>query len=162
MLAPTFYRKGQFARYVDKRELAGRRATSAAFLTDKAEEYLSVNSLELESSEQIANCYRKIFLSEGSDVGVTLHSIDQYNKSSNAAGVTVTYNKGSSRWEFVRAGTPSPAYTHEPIKKQRDRPPSPSHCGVWYTKSFSETQERKFARRMARIGNVRFYSTRKR
>jgi hypothetical protein len=150
------------ARYVDKGQLAGgRRATSAAFLTDADEDYLSVNSLELESTEQIADCYRLMFVRDASDVAVSLHTIDQYNKSSNAAGVTITYNNTASRWEFLKASNAAQAYTHEPKEKQRDRPASPSHCGAWYTKAFSGTQERKFTRRMAKTANVRFYESKR-
>jgi hypothetical protein len=156
--SPRFQKSSKLARYVPDRCLSGDakpRVSSVAFHLNPGEEYLSVNSLEIESTQQIAKCYLALFGTSTRGVPLCTHKIAHYLKSAKDVGLIIA--AGQSSWEFVADGKQRLAFTHDPIQKQSTRPASPSHCGVRFVRFLDELQQRKFARGMARLAALRFH-----
>jgi len=145
--APSFAARYELARYVPPgyRRRVGR-ISSAAFLRNPGDTYLSVNSLEVESLSGIAKHYKSIFQQGQGSVAVACRKIMVYNRAALAAGVFVTRDFQSKIWLFLHHGSNLPAYRHRPSHLSK------SHCGVEFTISFAEElAEKKFARRLAGV-----------
>jgi hypothetical protein len=115
-------------------------------------DHLSVNALELESRDQIAQYYTDVFGSEEEKVAVCIHRVLEYNDSGKKAGCWVEWNRANSTWEFPETnGTRGMAYRHRPVKRTENFPHvSWSHCGVEFVRALADLKLRQFARRMAK------------
>jgi hypothetical protein len=150
--APLFSLHRELARHVTpENRLRGNRAAVVTFLRDPREdprtEYLSVNSLEVESPRQIAKYYQQLFQQGTGEVAVFTAKVFHYNEAGKKCGVDLQYDQPSGFWTFGgRSGKREPAYRHRPGTRE---PKSPSHCGVEFVRAMNEHVRSKFARRLA-------------
>ena len=122
--------------------MKGGRVSSAAFLRNPGDEYLAVNSVEIDSLPEIAAHYRRDLQENNQTVAIASLKILAYNRGALIAGISVA--KGNATWVFTFQGSVLPAY------KLRITHLSKSHCGVEFVRAFScELAEKKFARKMA-------------
>lgn len=141
---PTFASNSELARRVDEVNLGrGGRVSSAAFLPSVGETYLSVNSVESESIQKIAEFYRNHFQGGVGRVTVSCLKVSDYNAAAKRAGVSLGYDKAARRWVFIHDGGPVEAYRHRPNHL------STSHCGVETVRGMSGDSPNRFARRLA-------------
>lgn len=141
---PSFASNRELARWVDEANLGkGGRVSSAAFLPAEGETYLSVNSPEIESLEQIAEFYKNQFLGGRGPVYVSCLKVMDYTAASKDAGITMRYDKTVSSWQFEIDGTFEEAYRGRPNQLSR------SHCGVETIRSMRSDAANRFARRLA-------------
>ncbi len=140
---PRFAANSELARYVSPLHLMkGGRISSAAFLLKLGEEYLSVNSVEIESLQEIAAHYRRDIQKNNQKVAVASLKILAYNRAALIAGISIV--RRNQTWFFNFQGSPLPAY------KLRITQLSKSHCSVDFVRAYpSELAEKKFAWKMA-------------
>jgi len=121
-------------------------------MPNPGDDHLSVNALELESREQIAEYYADVFGSEDGKVAVCINTIFEYNDSGKKAGCWIEFNRANSTWEFPETnGSRGVAYRHRPVLRTEQFPyASWSHCGVEFVRALAELKLRQFARRMAK------------
>ena len=121
-------------------------------MPNPGDDHLSVNALELESREQIAEYYADVFGSEEGKVAVCIHTVFEYNDSGKKAGCRIEFNTANSTWEFPETnGSRGVAYRHRPVSRTEQFPyASWSHCGVEFVRALAELKLRQFARRMAK------------
>lgn len=132
--------------------LRGNRASPVAFRMDPGpprEEFLSVNSLDIEKIKDITKYYRDSLQKDDRKVAVCIHKIAEYNSTAKYTGLALTYNQSLFRWEYPSFDGSNPAYKHRPVPKIPGRKESPSHSGVEFIKALDDLAKRKFARRMA-------------
>jgi hypothetical protein len=145
---PTFSERSVLVRYIDEdqRFKTGRPAP-AAFMANPGEKYLSVNSLEVESLQDIAAYYRVRFTP--SAVAVTQHKVTSYNDAARKGSVALTRVGGM--WHFTDgAGTAQLAYEQHPVPARGGFPASPSHSGFECVRVMNELNARKAARHLAK------------
>lgn len=141
---PTFGAKKILTRYVDEANLGKQsRISSSAFMPNSGEQYLSVNSLEIESLGQIADYYRTRISSRPGEVAVSCLTVMEYNRACEAGGVTIVYNKSEGRWTFKRDGATAPTYRFRPTHISK------SHAGVEPVCMMDSLSAHKFARNLA-------------
>ena len=140
---PRFTANSELARYVPPHHLMkGGRVSSAAFLRSPGENYLSVNSVEIESLPQIAEYYRRDLQKDNEVVAISSLKILNYNQGALKAGISILKENG--KWVFLDIQALTPAY------RFRRTHLSASHCGVEFVRAFSSAlAERKFTRKMA-------------
>lgn len=143
---PKFAAKSELARYIDPDLCPRGRISSAAYLKKVGEPYLSTNSLEINSPQELAPYYCELFQAGNGPVAIHCRKILDYNRAAKAAEVIITYDKTNKLWQFPKNGQPEPAYKHRPTKNSS---PHYSHCGVEFVDS-PEYVEKKFARRITR------------
>jgi hypothetical protein len=154
MTGPRFSLKSELARHIsiDKR-LKGNRPAVAAFIDppseDPSKEYLSVNSLEVEAVEEIADYYRERFQKGAGDVAVSTIKVFEFNEAGRKSGLDLSYDSGTSMWNFLEKGAKKAAYMHRPTGGGRDSLKSQSHCGVEFVRLLDEYAQSKFARRLS-------------
>jgi hypothetical protein len=149
---PKFPADSRLLRYIDRDERHGKRASHGAFMPNPGEDHLSVNSLELESAEQIAEYYGDALGSEDGKVAIVTHTVREYNDSGKKAGCWIEFYKADSTWVFPEiSGQQAVAYRHRPVKRSEEYPyTSWSHCGVEFVRALADVKVRQFARRMAK------------
>ena len=126
---PTFVARSELARYVDPDELKkGGRVSPAAFVPNPSDNHLSVNSLEIETPQDIATYYRNRFQNGNGKVAIACRKISDYNTAASHAGIIIKFNKLDGKWEYYTGGSPKEAYKH------RHTHVSYSHCGVEFLK----------------------------
>lgn len=143
---PTFGDRKDLARYVDQDEIkTGGRVSSAAFMPTDIDEYLSVNSNELEGIDEIATYFRNTFQNGDGSVAIACRKVVEFNLAARSAGLVIREsNNNASKWEFLDHTTYVNAYKHRPTKL------SYSHCGVEFINSSSdELTIKKIARRLS-------------
>lgn len=155
MTAPTFAARQQLARYIDEiNRLSGNRPAPAAFMDlpspGASNHRLSVNSLEVESIRQVAAYHRWRAAPANGRVALCVHKVHDYNEAAKKAGVTVSYNKSSSQWEFADRSRAEVAYRHRLVPAHNNPVGSPSHCGVEYLRIMKANDAAKFARRLTK------------
>lgn len=97
---PRFAANSELARYVSPLHLMkGGRVSSAAFLRNPGDEYLSVNSVEIDSLQEIAAHYRKDLQKDNQKVAIASLKIFAYNRGALKAGISVV--KGNPTWVFT-------------------------------------------------------------
>lgn len=155
---PKFSARSELARYVEEaNRLNGNRTAVAAFIDP--DPYLSVNSLEVESIERIAEYYQDRFQNGIGDVAVCALKVSKYSDAGKKAGVSVFYDSDDSCWYFSDKNTrQTAAYMPRPLRSSRDLR-SESHCGVEFVRVLGEHERTKFARR---LGGVRYHLPRMR
>ncbi|NQU63591.1 MAG: hypothetical protein HQ517_04820 [SAR324 cluster bacterium] len=132
---PEFIAKSELARYVDKDEyMKGGRVTSGAFLPNPGDDYLSVNSLEIESINDIANYFSKVF--GESTVKICTRKVSEYNNSTSGTAIHIIYDRRQKKWIFQVNSLPKEAFEHRP--RYTPPPKSISHCGVEFINSSVE------------------------
>ena len=142
--SPTFGAKKILARYVDEANLGKQsRISSSAFMPNPGEQYLSVNSLEIESLGQVADYYRTRISSRPGTVAISCLTIMEYNRACEAGGVTIVFNKSEGRWIFQRDGATTPTYRFRPTHISK------SHSGVEPVCMMDSLSAGKFARNLA-------------
>jgi len=144
LTAPSFNAASELARYVDPDEIKGSRVSSASFLPNPDDAYLSVNSVELDSLQDIANYFRKTFKGGNGDVAVACRKINEYNNAGKDAELTIKYNDSSGKWVFNSANGLIDAFKHRPSHISK------SHCGVEFINdAVDKLTLKKIARRLA-------------
>lgn len=144
-LKPNFRQDDKLARYIAREyRQNNNRAKVPAFMEDHAatRDGLSVNSLEIETENQIAANYAMQF-KDDRPVGVSIHTIDQYNTAAAEAGTTVRWIIESEAWQHSSPNGDEESYRHNP-KQNND-----SHSLVRFTRHFDDHFEFRFAKRMA-------------
>jgi hypothetical protein len=155
--APKFPKKSELVRYIDEvYRLNGRRPHVAAYLPDPpsddpSNDYLSVNSLELESILVIADYHRMRAQNNFGKVALCAHAVARYNMIAGNCGVAIAYDSQSGSWQFRNGDAIEDAYKHH---ARTDKLKSHSHCGVEFVRALTNHNAGKFARRMA---NKRFH-----
>lgn len=158
MTAPKFAARAQLVRYIPEIDrLSGNRPAVAAFLpappsASAADDYLSVNSLEVESLKDIATYHRWRQGNVGK-AALCVHKVHDYNDAGKKSGVQISYDHPLSRWRF-RGSSPAleDAYRYRPVLKYDNPYGSPSHCGVEFTRALRDHAAAKFARRLSAKG----------
>jgi hypothetical protein len=158
---PTFAERKELVRYVSElNRLSGNRTATATFLPDPPSEnpnkdYLSVNSLEVESLVEIGNYHRAKWQNNGGLVALCTHKVFDYTNAGKKCNVGFSFDRESSTLFFQASATVlAEAYKHRPVLGS-DRLNSPSHCGVEFTRALkSQHAVSQFARRM---GGKRFH-----
>ena len=112
-------------------------------MPNPGEQHLSVNSLEIESLDLIADYYRTRIASRPGKVGVSCLTVMEYNRACAAGGVTIVYSKTEGQWTFSKDGAASHTYRFRPT------PISKSHCGVEPVCMMDSLSAGKFARNLA-------------
>src|SRR5438876_6624087 len=120
MKLPIFSNKSELVRYVSEYNRTGKRASPAAFFPDPPSDkpkrdYLSVNSLEVESMQAIANYHREIWQNNVGKVALAAHKVFYYTETGRKCGLTIRFDRESSCYEFDEGnGKFSLAYEHVP------------------------------------------------
>lgn len=155
LASPTFSARSSLVRYVsEENRLKDRRPAVAAFLPDPPSasperDYLSVNSLEIESVKAVATYYRAKWQNNQGKVALTQHNVFEYTDAARKSGLIMNYDSASGDWLFREGGKLSPAYKHHPVVGSHLALNSKSHSGVEFVRSLTEYAADKFARRMA-------------
>src|SRR5437667_303807 len=103
---PSFAARYELARYVAPIfRRSGGRLSSAAFVRNPGDTYLSVNSPEVESLSEIAKHYRAVFQQGEGSVAVACRKIMVYNRAALAAAVLVTRDSRTKNWVFSHQGS---------------------------------------------------------
>jgi hypothetical protein len=124
----------------------------AAFLPDppdptRKRSYLSVNSLEIESLQAIADYHRQIWQNNSGKVALAAHKVFHYREAGRQSGVTIEYDREEKHYVFREtSGQMSRAFESIP---RTDFFKSSSHSGVHFVRALAEHQVSKFARRMS-------------
>jgi DNA-binding protein Fis len=151
---PKFSERKELVRYVSElnRHRDGRPA-AAAFLPDPPSgnpkaDYLSVNSLEVESLKEVAAYHRAKWQGNRGKVALSSHKVSHYTDAGRKCGIQIQYDRDSSTWQFSNGRYFEVAYKHHPVLGS-DRLNSISHCGVEFTRALKDQNAAaKFARRM--------------
>lgn len=148
---PSFRERSILARYVHV-EYRGKnnRPKPSAYRRSPGEKYLSVNSLEIHTRNQVAAIYADIFENGNRPVTLTEPMVSNYNARAREVGVTVSYNADDGHWQFDENGIATPAYLHHL------KPHNESHCGVEFVRIFDDFKEFQFSIRMVRSRTYKF------
>lgn len=154
---PTFSAKSKLVRYVDElHRLSGNRPAAATFLPDPpsanpSNDHMSVNSLEVETMNQIAAYHRWNWQNNMGEVGLCVHKVHEYSDAGKKCGIAVSYNKSSAKWMFsADRAKLEEAYRHRPVKIGDKNPlGSPSHSGVEFARALKQHKAGQFARRLS-------------
>ena len=149
---PTFSEVSELARYIPS-EWRKRRnhPAPAAYQRKDNEKYLSVNSTEVETINQIAQTYAARFESGTRLIAIACPTVASYNEAatSKRVGIAISFNGTTSNWEFQEGGKPAVAYMH------RGSDADKSHCGVEFVRIFDDSSDFWFAVRVARSATYR-------
>lgn len=143
---PSFGTRSTLLRYIEpEHRLSGNYIDSAAFFADPGpprEEYLSVNSLEVEKVKDIASRF-KAKRPAGGDVAVGMFTVGACNMAARDALVDVRTHD-ELIWSFPENGNLSAAYLAHCNSS------NPSHCGIEFVRILDDLAEHRFASRMTR------------
>ena len=141
---PKFRASDKLARYIhpEFRRANGNRPKLGAYLKSENEKYLSVNSLEIETINQVADTYAKKFETGQRPVAIAAPTVSDYNDAAHVADIEITFNSTKKIWEYNYQGSRA-AYKHYRADNNI------SHCGVEYVEKFNKYQNFKYSRRMA-------------
>jgi hypothetical protein len=152
---PQFALNKELARYVPvANRLKNNRPAVISFLdppsSDPDREYLSVNSLEIESLAVIADYYRLMWQGSRGDVSVCSLKVFDFNEAGKKSGVDLQFDRTSEKWHFgASGGVREDAYKVHP-RLASSAPQSASHCGVEFVRALKgDYYKLKFARRLA-------------
>ena len=143
---PAFVEGSKLTRYIHP-DFRGRknRPKPAAYQLTENEEYLSVNSTEVQTVNQIAEVYATIFEQNRHPIAIACPTLASYNEAATGVGLEITYNDSTKCWEFRKGSGWSTAYRH--WRKAGNA----SHCGVQYLGALSDRDGFHFAVRMHRV-----------
>jgi len=141
---PDFSRGKKLARYIRKDwcQPNGRPAPFA-FRKASPSDSLSVNTLTIETKRQIAAAYAGKWENDKRPVAMTVCNVEKYVDAANAVGVELTEVSAEKNWSFQDGDDAQPGFSHTP----KDWSKSHSECN--FTASFADSQDFKFAGRMA-------------
>lgn len=144
---PVFKANSELARRIDSDEIKnGGRVSSAAFLPNPGASHLSVNSLEIETLDSIANYYSQVF--SESEVFICTRKVIEFKYSTRHTTIRIFYDRQNKKWKFEYQNQISEAFKHRP----RNTPPpkSISHCGIEFINDFVNYKDiKKIARRLS-------------
>ena len=141
---PTFKLNRELARYVDIDELQGGRVSSSAFIPNPGEDYLSVNSIEVESLNDIATYYCNVFKNGIGAVAIACRKVSEYNEAAKKSDVRIIFSRAECKWKCNLNDNYHDAYKHRPTEK------SYSHSGVEYLgNTLNYLTIKKIARRLS-------------
>lgn len=138
LITPTFGGTKNLARFIHEnhRQKNGRPSPAAFYLDD--EDYLSVNSLEVEKVSAIKEQYSR----RGKGVAAAvIRNVNRFNLAARAGGLPISLQNG--QWEYVANGAPRVAYAHHYNNT------SPSHCGVHFVLHIPEEKLISYAKILA-------------
>jgi hypothetical protein len=142
---PTFAEPSELARYIPSEWCKRKnRPASAAYQRKDNEEYLSVNSTEVETINQIAQTYATKFESGTRPVAIACPKVASYNEAADKVGIAISFNGTTNDWEFQEGGKLAVAYKHRRSEVNN------SHCGVEFVRVFDDRSDFCFAVRVAR------------
>jgi hypothetical protein len=152
---PQFALSKELVRYVPvANRLKNNRPAVVSFLdppsSDPDREYLSVNSLEIESLAAIADYYRSMWQNSHGDVSVCSLKVFDFNEAGKKSGVDLQFDRTTAKWHFgASGGIRQDAYKPHP-RLASGAPQSTSHCGVEFIRALKDDYHKlKFARRLA-------------
>lgn len=155
-MTPSFREKCLLVRYIHPTERQNdNHAAASAFLLGDDEmgdsaAHLSVNANEIESRSVIARYFADVFQDGIGPVAMCTHQVIRYVGECRNVGLPIA-KANDPPWEFSEEGTQRPAFRHRKVQPfKRSETGSASHCGVEFVRALTDTQRRKFARRMAR------------
>lgn len=146
LTTPRFRQKDRLARYIaPEHRKDGMRAKPPAFMEgqNSKKDGLSVNSLEVESINQIAKTFSAKFNEKG-PVGISIPTIQEYNEAANHVGLQVLWSDANSRWEHQGPSAIEASFVQDPKDGNR------SHCLVKFTLALNDYNDFRFACSMAR------------
>ena len=141
---PDFSRGKKLARYIGKdwRQPNGH-PVPLAFRKVRPSDTLSVNTRTIETERRIAAAYAGKWESGERPVAMTVCNVEKYVDAAKVAGAELTEVPAEKNWSFQDGGDTQPGFSHKP------KDWSKSHCECDFTASFTESQDFKFAGRMA-------------
>jgi hypothetical protein len=140
---PVFKLKSELARYVDNDELQGGRVSSSAFVPNPSEDYLSVNSIEVEPLNDIATYYCGLFKNGIGTVAIACRKVSEYNEAAKKSGIRIIFSQEECTWKCKLNDDCNDAYKYRPTRE------SNSHSGVEYLgKKVTYLTIKKIARRL--------------
>ena len=143
--APRFGKRSVLCRYIDREyRKRNNRPNPNAYRLTPNEKYLSVNSLEIHTRNQVAAIYAEKFENGNRPVALAEPTVSIYNAAASEVGVTVAYNSDAGYWHFSENGNATPAYLHH------GREHNESHCGVEFVRALDDFKEFQFSVRMAK------------
>jgi hypothetical protein len=155
LIVPRFAERSELVRYIsEENRLSKERPAAAAFLPDPPsatpkKDYLSVNSLEVESIAEIASYHRAKWQRNEGKVALAAHKVSHYTDTARKCGIAINYDRQSGSWYFQDGNSQELAYKHHPVLGS-ERLQSPSHCGIEFSRGLKgENDKAKFARRLA-------------
>ena len=145
---PSFTANKELARYVFPEDIkGGGRVSSTAFLPNQNDKFLSVNSLEIQSLDKIADYYRVRFKCGNNSVAIASRKISNFTSAAKFVNLIVYYNKIKKIWEFDNNGTIGNAFKHRRVHNPL---PSISHCGIEFINNqLDYSTQKKIARRLS-------------
>lgn len=152
-MPPKFRVNSELARHVAAgHRLPGNRTAVAAFIDppseDPSKDYLSVNSLEVATLEEIATYYRAKLQRGTGDVAICTTKVFAFSDAGKKSGIDLQRDNSQGMWFFLeRSGKREAAYRHRPVLSSNDIP-CESHCGVEFVRIMTEHTRSKFARRL--------------
>jgi hypothetical protein len=135
--------------------MSGNRPAVATFLPDPpssnpSQDHLSVNSLDVETIDQIARYHQWKWQNEKGEVALCIHKVHEYSDAGRKCGIAITYDKHTAKWLFSLDVTKfEEAYKHRPVPTFSNPFGSPSHSGVEFARALKEHNATKFARRLS-------------
>ncbi len=94
---PTFVEKSELARYIPYEwRNRNNRPAPAAYQRKDNEKYLSVNSTEVETINQIAQTYATKFESGTRPVSVACPKVANYNEAADQVGIAISFNAATN------------------------------------------------------------------
>lgn len=147
---PTFNEPSRLVRYIPP-EFRNRnnRPAVGAYQKKENEDYLSVNSDELETVNQIAQNFASQFEADNRPVAVSYPTVANYNDAAGKVGVMISFNNATQNWEFREGAGLVVAYKHRSKKSNK------SHCGIEYVRVFDALSDFRYAVRVARSTTYR-------
>lgn len=155
---PSFKDRAKLGRYIDEyNKMSGNRPSPAAFLPDPDDNpltgHLSVNSLEVESIEVIAEYHRVRAQNGFGDVAISVHNVHTYTDVAKKQGIAFQLDPTTKKLKFLFGDAYHDAFKHRPTVKGTKIPVgSDSHCGVEFSRALDQHLASKFARQMAGKG----------
>lgn len=146
---PRFTQNKELSRYILPDDIKKSRVSTPAFMPLEGDKYFSVNSLELETIDEIASYYRKKFtINNNESVAIATRKVSKFCDAGRFIGIKITYDKTTSKWLFVKNNVEIDAYLHRPSTTRSC--PSLSHCGVEFINAeLDYRDQKKLARRLA-------------
>jgi hypothetical protein len=163
-MEPKFRPNSELARHVAAgHRLPGNRTAVAAFIDppseDPSKDYLSVNSLELATLEEVADYYHAKLQRGTGDVAICTTKVFTFSDAGKKSGIDLQRDNSQAMWFFTgKSGKREAAYRHRPVRSSQDIQ-CESHCGVEFVRLMDEHAKSKFARR---LGGRRYHLIRRR
>jgi hypothetical protein len=160
-VTPKFAAKSRLLRYIGEDDrLSGNRPAVTAFEPDPLlpgvdanDQHLSVNSLEVETVDEIAAYHRLNWQANKGKVALSEHQVHHYTDAGRKCSAVIDYNQTDGVWEFVEKSQRFHAYRHRPVRpNKKNALGSASHCGVEFIRVLNSYHATRFAALLAKKG----------